>query len=79
MFIINLSPLINNLQEFDPFYVIVCTCSHSKKCKQKCEYSHYLFALVPEVRTIVCTPILSANGNPTGNIACAGLNVFNVC
>ena len=55
------------LFEFDPFYVIDCTCSHSKKCEQKCEYSHYSFALAPEVWTIVCTPILCTNGNPTWN------------
>ena len=58
---------INNLHEFDQFYVIVCTYSHSKKVQQKCEYSHYSFALAPEVRTIVCTPILCANGNPNSH------------
>ena len=35
-----------------------------QKCEQKCEYSHYSFAPSPEVRTIIRTPILCANGNP---------------
>ena len=35
-----------------------------QKCEQKCEYLHYSFAPSPEVRTIIRTQILCANGNP---------------
>ena len=53
-----------NSTHFMSLFALVRT---PKKCEQKCEYSHYSFALAPEVRTIVCTPILCANGNPNSH------------
>ena len=52
---------VRQFKFIDPFYVITCTCSHTKKC----EYSYYSCALAPAVQIIVCTPILCANGNPS--------------
>ena len=60
---------INSLQEFNPFYVIICTCSHSKKVRTKVQ----IFAL------FVCTCSWSANNCLLSNFVCEWKPYYKCC